>query len=123
EGNGNGTELERGVRDHADVEDPPSRVLGRSEPTRPENSIPERDMPESSIVQPRVASEPQSRVRGATPKSHSDVLAIPINERARWYLANLHQFSAGSDWAQPQKGPEVVDPLTALSEADGKALR
>lgn len=121
EGNGNGTELEHGAR--ADVEDPPSRVVGRSEPTRSENAIPERDMPESSKVQPRASSAPQSGVSTDTPKSYSDVLSIPINERARWYLANLHQFAAGSDWAQPQKWPEVVDALTALSESDGKALR
>lgn len=56
-------------------------------------------------------------------RSLEAVLALPINERARWYLANLHQFAAGSDWAQPQKWPEVVDALTALAEADGKALR
>jgi hypothetical protein len=42
-------------------------------------------------------------------------MALPINERARWYLANLHQFGKGSnDWAMPHTWPEVLEPLKAF---------
>jgi hypothetical protein len=47
-------------------------------------------------------------------------MAIPINERARWYIANRHQFhGVGNDWAQPETWPEILAPIKAFCEAGG----
>lgn len=118
---------------------PPSEVFEargtarvEREPTRPDNAKPARpvalafsDPPprtgssEPAPTQPRVAQAaepPVSRIE-VNPRSHAAVLALPIEERARWLEANKDQ----ADWAQPQSWPEVVEAIQAFYESAGRA--
>lgn len=51
------------------------------------------------------------------PPTHSDVMTRPIQDRAKWILENPYRAMS----YEPHRWPEVVLPLEALAEADGKA--
>ncbi len=128
-GNGNGNGTEREVEMEVELEaperevvsGPTSRVEVRSERTRPDNPKLAPLASETTSALSTVASAPP---RGAQEqqqpllRSRSAVMELPINERARWYLANQHQFFGGaSDWAQPETWPEVLEPIKAFHSA------
>lgn len=125
-GNGNGTEreveleLEAPRRDGSDNL-PISRVAVRAEKTRPDNPKLAPLSEETTSALSTVALAPPRGAQEQQPpllRSRAAVMELPINERARWYLANQHQFFGGaSDWAQPETWPEVLQPIEAFHRA------